>query len=351
MTVSTTAEPSSRYLADPGHGTAFTDHLVTAHWSADTGWQDLALGPLRELSLHPGTSALHYGQAVFEGLKAFVQQDGGVAVFRPRDNAARFARSAARLAMPVLPDELFMTALDLLVRADAPWLTDNPRHALYLRPLMFASEVNLLMREATEFTFVLMAFVAAGYFGDGAGPVTVMIARDHARALPGGTGDVKCAANYAPTLLTQRRAREAGCRQVVWLDPDERRWVEELGAMNLFFVVDGALVTPRLTGNFLPGITRDTLLALAARAGYEVREQPVSVDDWREGCRSGAITESFACGTAATVTPIGRVRDGDGDFTVGTGLEGPVTAALRTALLDAQHGRLPDVSDWLHRVD
>ncbi|MER7185410.1 branched-chain amino acid aminotransferase [Streptomyces hyaluromycini] len=346
----TTVGRNSKALGDPGHGDAFTDHLVTTRWTADTGWQPLSLGPLRELSLHPATIGLHYGQSVFEGLKAFVQQDGSVAVFRPRLNAARFARSAARLAMPELPEEAFLSAIDLLVRADARWLTDNPRHALYLRPVMFGSEANLMLRESHEYTFLLMAFLAGGFFGDTVEPLTVMVGRDHARAMPGGTGDVKCAANYGPTLLAQRRAREAGCQQVVWLDPVERRWVEEMGGMNLFFVIDGEVVTPELSGNLLPGVTRDSLLTLAVREGYAVREGRISIDDWREGCRTGAITETFACGTAAVVTPVGRVRDTEGDFTVGTGAEGAVTSRLRTALVDVQHGRAPGQPGWLHRI-
>jgi branched-chain amino acid aminotransferase len=349
MTTTSMGRPSNA-LSNPGHGNAFTDHLVTAHWTADTGWQPLSLGPLRELSLHPGTIGLHYGQSIFEGLKAFVQQDGSVAVFRPRLNAARFARSAARLAMPELPEEMFLSAIDSLVRADAQWLTDNPQHALYLRPIMFGSEAHLMLRESHEYTFLLMAFLASGFFGDTSEPVTVMVGRDHARAMPGGTGDVKCAANYAPTLLAQRRAREAECQQVVWLDPVEHRWIEEMGGMNLFFVIDDTVVTPRLSGNLLPGVTRDSLLALAAREGYPVREGRLSIEDWSEGCRTGAITETFACGTAAVVTPVGRVRDTEGDFTVGTGAEGPVTARLRSALLDIQHGRAPEPPGWLHRI-
>jgi branched-chain amino acid aminotransferase len=340
----------SKAIADPGHGDAFTDHLVTAHWTHTTGWQQPLLGPLRHLSLHPGVIGLHYAQVIFEGMKAFLQPDGSIAVFRPRCNAARFARSAARLAMPELAEDQFIASIEMLVRADAQWLTDNPRHSLYLRPLMFGSEANLMLRESAEYTFLLMAFLAGGFFGDTATPVSVMISREYTRAVIGGTGDVKCAANYGPSLLAQRRAREAGCQQVVWLDAAEHRWIEEMGGMNLFFVAGGDVITPKLTGTLLPGVTRDSLLTLAAREGYRVGEASLSVDDWREGCRSGAITETFACGTAAVVTPVGQVRDQDGDFVVGTGETGPVTARLRTALLDVQHGRSPAPADWLHHV-
>ena len=341
---------TSKAMAEPGHGNAFTDHLVTARWTRDTGWQRPALGPLRNLSIHPGMIGLHYAQVIFEGMKAFLQADGSIAVFRPQRNAARFARSAARLAMPELPEALFIESVDRLVRADAQWLTDNPQHALYLRPLMFGSEANLMLRESAEYTFLMMAFLAGGFFGDQVAPVAVMVSHEHTRAVPGGTGDVKCAANYGPSLLAQRKAQAAGCDQVVWLDATERRWVEEMGGMNLFFVRGNEVSTPRLTGTLLPGVTRDALLTLAAGAGYRVSEERVSVDDWRAGCRSGVITETFACGTAAVVTPVGRVRDEGGDFVISTGQAGPVTTRLRTALLDVQHGRSADPGGWLHRV-
>lgn len=336
-------------VASPGHGDTFTDHMISARWAGD-GWSPLALGPLAPLTIHPAMIGLHYAQVVFEGMKAFVQADGSIAVFRPDRNAARFARSAARLAMPPLPEEAFLASVDMLVRADAQWLTDNPRHALYLRPLMFGSEAHLMLRESTEYTYLMMAFLAGGFFGEEVAPVSVMVSHEYTRAVPGGTGDVKCAANYGPSLLAQRKAREAGCEQVVWLDAVKHQWIEEMGGMNLFFVLGDSIVTPRLTGTLLPGVTRDSLLTLAAREGIAVSEARLSVDDWRDGCRSGAITETFACGTAAVVTPVGRVRDEGGDFVIGTGKAGPVTTRLRTALLDVQHGRVPDPGGWLRRV-
>jgi branched-chain amino acid aminotransferase len=347
---STTGTRQSKAVADPGHGNTFTDHLVTAHWRPETGWQHPTLGPLTPLSIHPGTIGLHYAQVIFEGLKAFVQADGSIAVFRPERNAARFTRSAARLAMPELPEDLFLESVDRLVRADAQWLTDNPSHSLYLRPLMFGSEANLMLRPAEEYTFLLMAFLAGGFFGDTVAPVSVLVSHEHTRAVPGGTGDVKCAANYGPSMLAQREARALGCQQVVWLDATERRWVEEMGGMNLFFVRGDEVVTPMLTGTLLPGVTRDALLTLAAREGFRVTERRMSLDEWRTDCRSGTITETFACGTAAVVTPVGRVCDEGGDFVIGTGELGPVTRRLRTALLDVQHGRTPDPDHWLHRV-
>ena len=344
----------SKTIADPGHGDAFTEHMVSAHWIPGQGWTPPTLGPLRNLSLHPGTIGLHYAQVVFEGMKAFVQADGSVAVFRPRENAARFARSAARLAMPEIPEWMFLRAVEDVVRADAQWLTDNPRHTLYLRPLMFGSDADLMLRASHEYTFLMMAFLAGGFFGDEVEPVSVMVSHEHTRAMPGGTGNVKCAANYGPSLLAQRKAQEIGCQQVVWLDAIEKRWVEEMGGMNLFFVrgrgADARIVTPELTGTLLPGVTRNTLLTLAGWEGYAVSEERISLDQWRAECRDGVISETFACGTAAVVTPVGEVRDEGGDFVIGTGRPGPVTMRLRSALLNVQHGRRPDLAGWLYPV-
>jgi branched-chain amino acid aminotransferase len=338
----------------PGHGDAFTASMYSLRYNPELGWHGGSLAPMSDLTMHPATIGLHYGQVIFEGMKAFRQADGTMAVFRPYENARRFQRSAARLAMPELPEELYVSGVDQLVAADQGELSDNPDHSLYLRPLMFGTDVNLMLRPSNEYLFLVMAFVAGGFFGDTVEPVSVLISRDQPRAMPGGTGNVKCAANYGPSFVAQRKAQEAGCQQVVWLDAHERTWVEEMGGMNLFFVrgtgADAEVFTTPLTGTLLPGVTRDSLMTLAARHGYRVAEQPVSVDQWRAECAAGSITEVFACGTAAVVTPVGTVRDRDGDFVIGDGGMGPVTKTLRSALMSVQRGTAPDPAGWLHQV-
>lgn len=340
--------------SSPGHGDAFTRHMYSLCYTPEDGWHDGELLPLGELALHPATIGLHYAQVIFEGMKAFRQADGSVAVFRPLENARRFQRSAARLAMPTLPEGLYLEGVEQVVAADQGELSDHPDHSLYLRPLMFGTDVNLMLRPSDNYRFLVMAFVAGGFFGDTVEAVSVLVSREHSRAMPGGTGDVKCAANYGPSFVAQRAAQEAGCAQVVWLDSAEHRWVEEMGGMNLFFVrgtgPDATVHTIPLTGTLLPGVTRDSLLRLAHRLGHRAEEAPLSVDQWRADCRSSAISEVFACGTAAVVTPVGRVRDRDGDWTVGDGAMGPVTAKLRRALVDLQQGRADDVEGWLHPV-
>jgi branched-chain amino acid aminotransferase len=346
-----TTQLSSPATSNPGHGDAFTDHMVSLSWNAVDGWHDRRVGPLEPLPLHPATIGLHYAQVIFEGLKAHRGPDGSVSVFRPDRNALRFQSSARRLAMPELPVEDFLSAIDDLVLLDGAGLPDDPSISLYLRPLMFATDPNLMLRPSDEYRFLLMAFVAGGFFGDKAlEPVSVLISREHSRAVLGGTGDVKCAANYGPSFVAQNLARQAGCQQVVWLDAAEHRWVEEMGGMNLFFVRRTAsgteVVTPGLTGTLLPGVTRESLLVLADRIGHTVREERISVDQWREECAAGLITEVFACGTAAVVTPVGTVRDRDGDWVIGDGTAGPVTRELRQALIDTQRGVLPDPGGW-----
>jgi len=335
-------------------GTAFTDHMVTIRWTAGDGWHPPRLSPYATLSLDPASVGLHYGQIVFEGLKAYRRTDGSIAIFRPIDHARRFQSSARRLAMPELPEQMFVKAVADLVREDGRHLPDDHNLSLYLRPVLFASEPCLALRPAREYLFLLVAFVTGGYFADQPDPVSVWISRAYSRAAPGGTGRVKYAGNYAASYLAQLEATGAGCHQVVWLDPVERRWVEEMGGMNLFFVrgrgAGAEVVTPELTDTLLPGITRDSLLALAAQAGYRSAQERVSVEQWRFECGTGVITETFACGTAALVTPVGSVRDGAAGWQVGDGAPGPVTLALRDALTAVHRDRTADQFGWMHPV-
>ncbi|WP_246196810.1 branched-chain amino acid aminotransferase [Ornithinibacter aureus] len=358
-----TIEPVSEPLSDavrrermrePGFGRVFSEHMLTIRWTRDGGWQDASLHRYGPLVLDPATSALHYGQSVFEGFKVYRGADGSVAAFRPEANAERFRASSRRLCLPELPVDVFVDAVDLLVAHDHEWVPTAPGHTLYIRPLLFASEPELVVRPSEECLFVLTAFVAADYFPRGLTPVSVWVADHFVRAAPGGTGAAKCAANYAAGLAAQAEAAEHGCDQVVFLDAVERRWIEELGGMNLLFVYGGdvpRIVTPELTGTLLPGITRDSLLTIARDLGYAVEERRISVDEWEADVRSGAMTEAFACGTAAVLTPVGRVRRGDAQWTIGDGGTGPVTASLRERLLAVQTGAAPDPHGWLRRIE
>ncbi|WP_028646917.1 branched-chain amino acid aminotransferase [Nocardiopsis sp. CNT312] len=348
--------PSEReaLLENPGFGQVFTDHMVTIRYTEGKGWHDARLEPYGPLSLDPATASLHYAQEIFEGLKAYRHPDGSLATFRPEANAARFNRSAARMAMPDLPEELFLASIGLLLEHDGAWVPDKPDFSLYLRPFMIATDVGLGVNSPSRsYLYLLIASPVGSYFSGGVKPVTVWLSKDYTRAAPGGTGAAKFAGNYAASFLAQAQAVEQGCDQVVWLDAREHRWVEEMGGMNLWFVFgsgeDARLRTPALTGTLLPGITRESLLSLAPELGLEAEEGPLSVEEWREAVESGEMTEVFACGTAAVITPVGRVKSHDGEFRIGDGAPGPVTMRLREELVGLQTGHRADKHGWITR--
>ncbi|NUS45456.1 MAG: branched-chain amino acid aminotransferase [Mycobacteriaceae bacterium] len=346
------AERVAEVLAAPGFGKYFTDHMVCVDFTRDQGWTGPRVEPYGPFTVDPAAMVLHYGQAIFEGLKAYRQPDGSIACFRPDANARRFQRSARRLAMPELPEELFLESIRQLLDADHRWVpAAGGEDALYLRPFLFATEAAIGVKPADAYRYFLLASPAGAYFPDA---VKVWVSTDYVRAAPGGTGEAKVAGNYAASLLAQAEAAEKGCDQVVWLDAVERRYVEEMGTNNLFFVfgagADAKLVTPSLSGSLLPGITRDSLLTLAADAGYAVEERKISIDEWRTKAESGEITEVFACGTAAVITPVGWVKSPDGEFAVAGGKPGEVTMALRHTLTGIQRGTFSDIHHWMTKM-
>jgi len=346
-----TAAEREALLADPGFGRIFTDHLVSIRWTEGKGWHDARVEPYGPISMDPATAVLHYAQEIFEGLKAYRTDDGGVTLFRPEANAARFAASARRLAMPPLPEEVFLESLRQLIQIDRAWVPTTAEGSLYLRPFMYASEVFLGVKPASEYLYLLIASPVGPYFASGVKPVTVWVSDEYTRAAPGGTGAAKCGGNYAASLIAQAEASAHGCDQVVFLDAVHRRYVDELGGMNVFFVYDdGSLVTPELSGTILPGITRDSVITLARHQGRTVVERQVSFDEWQADAASGRIREVFACGTAAVLTPIGKVRWSGGELTMGDGGPGEVTMALRQQLVDIQRGRAEDPFGWVQRV-
>ncbi|QLY33506.1 branched-chain amino acid aminotransferase [Nocardia huaxiensis] len=348
------AQRRQEILAEPGFGRYFTDHMVSIDY-ADGQWGNARVEPYGPLPMDPATMVFHYGQAIFEGLKAYRQADGSIATFRVDANAARFQRSAKRMAMAELPAELFIESIRQLIEVDAEWVPPaGGEESLYLRPFMFSTEVGLGVKPAGAYKYLLLASPAGAYFPRGLKPVRVWLSTEFVRAAPGGTGEAKVAGNYAASLLAQQQAAEQGCDQVVWLDACEHRYVEEMGTNNLFFVFgsgsDARLVTPELSGSLLPGITRDSLITLAADAGYPVEERKVSVEEWRKGVETGEITEVFGCGTAAVVIPVGSVNSAAGEFTIGNGEPGEVTMALRDTLTGIQRGTFADSHGWLRTL-
>ncbi|CAD7026935.1 branched chain amino acid aminotransferase [Pseudorhizobium endolithicum] len=334
-----------------GFGTLFSDHMAVIRWTSEKGWHSGEITARAPFPIDPASSVLHYAQEIFEGMKAYRAADGRVVLFRPEENARRFNESARRMAMPELPEQAFLDAVEKLVRIDAKWIPEG-EGSLYLRPFMFASETFLGVRPSKEYIFCVIASPVGPYFKGGAKPVKIWVSENFTRAALGGTGAAKCGGNYAASLVAQAEAVEHGCDQVVFLDAAEHRWVEELGGMNVFFVMDdGSVLTPPLGGTILPGITRKSLIQLARDEGIVVEEKQYSFEEWRADAASGRLREAFACGTAAVVAGIGTVKFKGGEFQIGTGETGPVTTKLRQALVGIQRGQGNDQHGWLHPIE
>jgi branched-chain amino acid aminotransferase len=356
MQISTTSSTSpvedarlAEIFASPGFGVHFTDHMFTVEWTPDAGWHDARITPYAPLTLDPATAVLHYAQETFEGMKAYRHDDGSVWTFRPEENAARMVRSSRRLAFPELPVNDFVQAVDALVTADERWVPDPAgEKSLYVRPFMIATEKFLGVRPAQHVTFMVIASPAGAYFKGGVKPVTLWLTTEYTRAGRGGMGAAKTGGNYASSLVAQQEAIAQGCDQVVFLDAQELTYVEELGGMNMYFVYDdGRIVTPE-TGTILEGITRSSIIELAGKLGHQVEERKFSIDEWRDGVTSGAITEVFACGTAAVVTPVGTLKWDGGEAPAPASTD--LTMKIRQALVDVQYGRAEDTFGWMHKV-
>ena len=341
----------ARVLADPGFGDYFTDHMVVATWTADGGWQDDLVQPYGPFLMDPATAVLHYAQEVFEGMKAYRHADGSIHLFRPEANARRFQTSAARLMLPELPTDDFIAGVAELVKVDARWVPEaTGERSLYIRPFLFASEVFLGVRASQRVTFSVIASPAGPYFTGGVKPVDIWVTDTYARAGVGGTGSAKCGGNYAASLIAQYEGFDHGCSQVLFIEAADKDRVEELGGMNVFLVTeDGRLVTPALTGTILEGITRDSILTVAADLGLVPEERRIAPEELFDGIATGTTVEAFSCGTAAVVTPIGAFKSTKGEWRLPEN-GSPLTLALRNAVLDIQYGRAADTHGWLRRV-
>lgn len=338
-------------LEAPRFGTVFTDHMVRISWTAADGWQDRRIEKYGPLQLDPASAVLHYAQEIFEGLKAYRHDDGSVWTFRPEANAARFQRSARRLALPELSTEDFIGSLAALVAVDRAWVPVKKDFSLYLRPFMYASESFLGVRPSKAVEYLVIASPVGSYFADGVKPVSIWVAQDYHRAGNGGTGAAKCGGNYAASLLPQVEAYEQGCEQVAFLDAETNTYLEELGGMNIFVVKDdGTIETPTLTGTILEGVTRSSILQLAADRGHQIVERRISLEELLAGITDGTVTEVFACGTAAVITPIGRLKSGSFDVELAQGRPGELTMSLREELTGIQTGAVEDRHGWLTQL-
>lgn len=333
-----------------GFGKIFTDRMFIAEWKTGQGWVDARIQPYTPFSLDPASLVFHYAQEIFEGLKAYRWKDGSIALFRPEMNARRFNRSAERMCMPEVPEELFMQAVETLVRLEADWIPSSPGTSLYIRPAMIAVEPVLGVKPSDHYYFYIILCPVGAYYAGGFNPVKIMVEDSYVRAVPGGTGEAKTGGNYASSLKAGLEAKKKGFDQVLWLDGIEKHYIEEVGAMNMFFAYGSRIVTAPLEGSILNGVTRNSVLSLAGELGFAVEERKIAIDTIMADIKSGAISEAFGSGTAAVITPVGALCYKDQLLEIGAGGVGALTQKLYDTLTGIQTGQIQDRFGWVRKL-
>ena len=333
-----------------GFGKIFTDHMFMMDYSAGRGWHDARIIPFQNISIHPASTVLHYGSEIFEGLKAYRREDGVVQLFRPIENVRRMNNSAERLCLPQIPEDDAMQILETFVSLEQDWTPSAPGTSLYLRPFMYGNDESLGVHAVQNATYVIIASPVGSYYKEGINPVKIMIEDEDVRAVRGGTGYAKCGGNYAASNRAGQRAEEKGYSQVLWLDGVERRYIEEVGAMNVMFKINGEIVTPALTGSILPGITRKSCIEVLRDEGYTVNERLLSVDELGEALKNGILEEAWGCGTAAVVSPIGELCYKGTKYIINNGEIGKVTQHLYDTLTGIQWGKIKDTRGWTYPI-
>lgn len=346
-TASPAEKPDSSTL---GFGKIFTDHMFIMDYSADKGWHDARIVPFQKIEIHPASSVLHYGSEIFEGLKAYRKADGSVQMFRPLENIRRMNRSAERMCLPQIPEDMAMEALTTFVKLEQDWTPSAEGCSLYIRPFMFGNDESLGVHAVKNATFMIITSPVGSYYKEGINPVKIMIESEDVRAVRGGTGEAKCGGNYAASNRAGQRAEEKGYSQVLWLDGVERKYIEEVGAMNVMFKIAGEIVTPSLAGSILPGITRKSIIELLKTEGYKVCERRISIDELAEAMANGTLEEAWGCGTAAVVSPIGELCYEGVKYTVNGGKIGEVTQHLYDTLTGIQWGKSEDTFGWTYQL-
>ncbi len=333
-----------------GFGKVFSDHMFIMDWEAGRGWHDARIVPFGRISLHPASTVLHYGAEIFEGLKAYRADDGSVRLFRPTENIKRMNRSAERMCLPRLDENDALDILTTFVKLEEGWVPKSFGTSLYLRPFMYGDDESLGVHTVHRATFMLIASPSGSYYKEGINPVKIMIESEDVRTVRGGTGYAKCGGNYAASTRAGERASQKGYSQVLWLDGVERKYIEEVGAMNVMFRIGDEIITPALTGSILPGITRNSCIEVLKSLGYKVSERLFSIDELVEALKSGTLTEAWGCGTAAVVSPIGRLMYEDVEYVIGDEKIGEVTQKLYDILTGIQWGKVEDTFNWVYSV-
>ena len=334
-----------------GFGKHFTDHMFLLNYEAGKGWFDPRVVPYAPLTLDPSCMVFHYAQEVFEGMKAYRTADGTVQLFRPYDNARRMNDSCERLCIPKVPEDLFVEGVKALVKTDIDWVPDEPETSLYIRPFVIATDASLGVHASHTYIFCIICSPVGAYYAEGINPVRIYVESDDVRAVKGGTGYTKCGGNYAASIRAGERAAENGYAQVLWLDGVERKYIEEVGSMNVLFKIDGKVVTPMLTGSVLPGITRRSCLEVLRNWGYEVEERLISAQELFDAAEAGKLEEAWGSGTAAVISPVGEMGWGDRHVTINGGRIGELTQRLYDTLTGIQWGKIEDPYGWVEKVD
>lgn len=345
-----TTTPAEKPGSEFGFGKIFTDHMFMMEYNSEQGWHDARIVPFERLSIHPASTVLHYGAEIFEGLKAYRRADGEVQLFRPIENIRRMNNSAERLCLPQIDEKDAMEILTTFIAHEKAWTPSAPGTTLYIRPFMFGNDESLGVHAVKNATFVIIASPTGSYYKQGFRPVSIMIESDDVRAVRGGTGYAKCGGNYAASTRAGERAEQKGYSQVLWLDGVEHKYIEEVGAMNVMFMVGDEIVTPALTGSILPGVTRKSCIELLREQGFKVSERLFSIDELAESLKNGTLKEAWGCGTAAVVSPIGKLVMGDKEYIINNGEIGTVTQNLYNTLTDIQWGRAEDTHGWTVKI-
>ena len=333
-----------------GFGTIFTDHMFNMDYNPDNGWHNPRIEPYTAIEMDPATAVLHYGQAVFEGLKAYRTDSGAVQFFRPKDNFKRLNRSCRMLCIPKFDEDFVFDAMKQLIALEKDWIPGAPETSLYIRPTIIATDHFLGVRASHTYRFFIILSPVGAYYSEGFNPVKIWVTKNHVRAVRGGIGEAKAAGNYAASLYAGEEAHKHGYTQVLWLDGVHQKYIEEVGSMNIFFVIDDELVTPVLNGSILPGITRDSVLTIAKKWNIKVSERQISIDELIDAHDSGKLQEIFGSGTAAVISPVGEMKYGDRVINIGGSKVGPMANRLYQAITDIQYGRTEDAMGWIERV-
>lgn len=344
--ITKTTSPKEIPTENLGFGKIFTDHMFIADYSRDIGWHDARIVPFGNLSMHPAATVFHYGAEIFEGLKAYRRADGKVQLFRPIENVRRMNNSAERLRLPQMAEEDMLQAIKEIVKLEERWVPSKEGESLYIRPFLFGNDEHLGVHSINNATFVIICSPSGSYYAEGINPVKIMIEEDDVRAVRGGTGFAKCGGNYAAANRAGEKAEQLGYTQVLWLDGVERKYIEEVGAMNVMFKIDGEIVTPALTGSILPGITRKSCIEVLKSEGFTVSERLLSVDELTAAMENGKLEEAWGCGTAAVVSPIGQLHYNGKTYTINNNEIGEVTQRLYNELTGIQWGKIEDTREW-----